>query len=120
MIYFEKFTYAIFCFVFTIAIAVDSFVFTIAINSLVIAIAVDSFVLEMEVALAIISSVLTLLAGGCVAVEDKEEREAEKPKGWFQRHQLLLYKTSKLLVKTQFLYCKLRDYLLILLLAKYP
>ena len=31
----------------------------------------------------VVSFVVTLRLGGSVAVEDEEEREAEKPEGWF-------------------------------------
>ena len=93
MDYFEKITFGINLFVLPInlfvpKIAIDYFVLEIliAINSLVFAIdiAITYFVLKIEISFAIVFFVLTLWAGGSLAVEDDEEREAEKPeKGGF-------------------------------------
>ena len=54
-----------------------------AINSFVpkIAFAINYLVLEIKITFAYF--VFSLWLAGCVAVEDKEEREAEKPEGWF-------------------------------------
>ena len=86
---FEKFTFKIVSFVlatnsFVLKVIISYFVpaIKIAFNYLVlnIAIAITSFVVKVAFAIA----VLALWRGAAsVAVEDEEEREAEKPKGWF-------------------------------------
>ena len=63
------FTFAIFSFV----LAIISFFVATA-----LAIAID-----IAIIFAIDPFVLALCAGGSVAVEDDEEREAEQPGGWF-------------------------------------
>ena len=65
------FTFAIFSFVLNIILFFVATAFAIAIAiDIAITFAMDPFV-------------FALWAGGSVAVEDDEEREAEKPEGWF-------------------------------------
>ena len=63
------FTFAIFSFVLNIILFFVATALAIAID-IAITFAMDPFV-------------FALWAGGSVAVEDDEEREAEKPEGWF-------------------------------------
>ena len=67
------FTFAIFSFV----LAIISFLVATAL-AIEIAITID-----IAITFAIDPFVFALWAGGSVAVEDDEERETEKPKGWF-------------------------------------
>ena len=96
MMYSEKFTLKIDPFVLVInssvlepSITVTSLVLgiAIAVTSLVLeienAITVTYLVLEIEITFASVLFVLTPWLTGSIAVEDKEEREAEKPEGWF-------------------------------------
>ena len=76
---FDKFTFKMVSFVLKI-ISYFSPAIESAFNNLVLDIAITSFV--VKIAFAIV--VLALWRGaGSVAVEDEEEGEAEKPKGWF-------------------------------------
>ena len=94
MMYSEKFTLEIDPFVLAINysvleldLAINYLVFDIAIAVtylvLDIAIAVTYLVLEIEITFASVLFVLTPWLTASIAVEDKEEREAEKPEGWF-------------------------------------
>ena len=78
---FDKFTFNIVSFV----LKIISYFFSameIAFNNLVLNIAMEITSFVVKIAFAIV--VLALWQGaGSVAVEDEEEREAEKPKGWF-------------------------------------
>ena len=78
---FDKFTFSILSFVLKI---ISCFVVTIesAFNYLVLNIATEITSFVVKSAFAIV--VLALWRGaGSVVVEGEEEREAEKPKGWF-------------------------------------
>ena len=78
---FDKFTFNIVSFVLKI-ISYFSPAIESAFNNLVLDIAMEITSFVVKIAFAIV--VLALWRGaGSVAVEDEEEREAEKPKGWF-------------------------------------
>lgn len=85
VICFEKFTFIIVSFL----LAINSFVVKIISNFfLAIEIAFDYLVLKIAIAitsfvLKIAFAIAALWLAGSVAVEDKEEREAEQPKWWF-------------------------------------
>ena len=86
---FEKFTFKIVSYLHAINSLVLKTILSyfvlaieIAFNNLVLDIAMEITSFVVKIAFAIV--VLALWRGaGSVAVEDKEEREAEKPEGWF-------------------------------------